>query len=144
MKQQTSKTYGFRNSSIWYLFALLTIGTFSAMVLGRAARAQQDAPPERMDVHTVLFTYEGHQYMGFDLERSKELKKAENDAAAYRSELQDERVKYEKLNQLYGEQSTLFASCMSLSKNGTGINNKWLRLGLDVAPTVTTLLKPCH
>jgi hypothetical protein len=124
----------------------VTIGATFILCLTFGSHAQQSdtITAERMDAHTVFFVYEGKQYAGFDLERSKELKKAENDAVAYKSELQDERVKYGKLNQLYDEQSKLFTSCMALSKNGSGINNKWLRFGLDVAPTVVTLAKPCH
>jgi len=106
---------------------------------------QQDTPPERMDAHTVLFTYEGKQYMGFDLGRSKELRKAEIDAVAYKSELQDEKVKYGKLEWLYGEQAVVLKACSELSGNGPKILGDWrVELGFRSAPIITTLLKPCR
>lgn len=73
-----------------------------------------------------------------------DLAKAKQNEQDAKNNTQDERVRIANIKQDYDAQSKLFSQCMALSKNGSGINNGWLRLGLDVAPTVVTLVKPCH
>lgn len=154
------KSCGFRKTSrFWLLVAALVSFPFLVTFTGASkARAQTQIAAERMDEHTVLFTYEGKQYMGFDLEASKKLRQAENDAKEFKVQLdlcsgnlqrakdneQDLKVRSANVQRDYDAQSKLFDQCMALSKNGSGINNGWLRFGLDLAPTVVTLVKPCH
>lgn len=154
-KQRVSKTSGSLIDNAVLLIIVLVAVVASGLV---PTSAQQSVTAERINANVVLFTYEGKQYMGFDLEASKVLKQAENDAKAFKAQLelchdnlqkakdntQDERVRASNIKRDYGDQSKLLTSCMALSGNGPKWSKNWLlRLGLDVAPTVTNFVRKC-
>lgn len=125
-----------------FLFTILLL----VFLFGVTSRAQQQIElVKQFPDGSYLVKIDNIEHWAVNLEHTKELKKAENDAVAFKSELQDERVKYEKLNQLYSEQSKLFDSCMALSKNGPKILGDWrIDLGFKVAPVAVGLLRRCN
>lgn len=125
---------------------------------GAGSTAQQSITAERINEHVVLFKLNGVEYMGFDLEASKALKQAENDAKAFKAQLdlchdnlqkakdntQDERVRVANIQRDYDAQSKLFDQCMALSGNGPKWSKYWLLdLGLKTAPIALNLARNC-
>lgn len=131
------------------LLALLTVIIFFAIVSQRASAQSQIFIVKQFPDATYLITINGQEHWAVNLAKTKELKQSETDAKSYKAQLdlcganvQDERVKYGKLETLYNGQSVLFANCMQLSSNGPKWSKNWLLdLGLKVAPTVTSLVR---
>ena len=121
----------------------------------------------QIDDHTFLLSKDGVEYAAHDLHRDKELLKSEVDANLYHAQLnlceadlkatqkdlglsrqntQDERVRYSKLESLYGEQSSLLTECMKLSKTGkvaSFFDKPVVRIGTEVVKLYGAL-KPCN
>lgn len=134
--------------TLWVcLFVGLFLILFSVLTTGRAQSSISLV--KQFPDATYLITIDGQEHWAVNLAKTKELKQAETDAKSYKAQLdlcganvQDERVKYGKLETLYGEQSTLFKSCMQLSGNGPKWSRNWLLdLGLKIAPTVTSVVR---